>query len=336
MKTLYGALALGAALSMTAIVPTAMAQDFYEGKTVTVILPHTPAGGHGHYSRMIQPFLQKHLKAKEVRLEFHAGAGSLLGTNLIWKARPDGSTIGFVVAAAPAMAQLAESPGVQFNFPEFVFLGNAIQEPKAVWVGKDSKWQDAKALVNSTEEFRSASQGTDDDFYAMNVIAKTLNFPIKFITGYEGEADIMLATMKGDSDGYMSSYTNQRAAMENGEINMLLAMAPEPIPQVPNAPSVLSLVPEGTDTTALRTIMNVQLSGRAFIGPPGMDPVAVEAMRAGIKAALEDPELLAIAKEQQRPIHWVSGESDQEKAKQIGEGATALTPILKEAVAQIR
>ncbi len=67
-----------------------------------------------------------------------------------------------------------------------------------------------------------------------------------------------------------------------------------------------------------------------------MDPVAVEALRAGIKAALEDPELLALAKEQQRPIHGVSGESDQEKAKQIGEGASALTPILKEAVAQIR
>lgn len=336
MKTLYGALALGAALSMTALVPQASAEDFYGGKTVTVILPHTPSGGHGHYSRMIQPFLQKHLKAKEVRLEFHPGAGSLLGTNLIWKARPDGSTIGFVVAAAPAMAQLAESPGVNFNYPEFVFLGNAIKEPKAVWVGKDSKFQDPHALANSKEEFRSASQGTDDDFYAMNVIAKTLNFPIKFITGYEGEADIMLATMKGDSDGYMSSYTNQRAAMENGEINMLLVMAPEPIPQVPDAPSVLSLVPDGTDETALRTIMNVQLSGRAFIGPPGMDPEAVKAMRAGIEAALTDPELLAIAKEQQRPIVWVSGEEDQEIAKQIGEGATSLTPILKEAVAQIR
>jgi len=334
LKSIYGALVFGAALSMTA--PAAMAEDFYEGKTVTVILPHTPAGGHGHYSRMIQPFLEKHLKAKEVRLEFHPGAGSLLGSNLIWKARPDGSTIGFVVAAAPLMAQLAKSPGVQFNYPDFTFLGNAIQEPKGVWVGKDSKFQDARQLVGMKEEFRSASQGTDDDFYAMNVIAKTLNFPIKFITGYEGEADIFLATIKGDSDGYMSSYTNQRAGLENGEINFLLAMSPEPIPQVPDTPSIMSIVPEGTDTTALQTIMNVQLSGRAFIGPPGMDPEAVKAMRAGIEAALNDPELLEMAAKQQRPIHWVSGESDAERARQIGEGAKALTPILQESLEQVR
>jgi tripartite-type tricarboxylate transporter receptor subunit TctC len=333
---MLGALAVGSALALTAAMPSAMAQGFYEGKTVTVIMPHSPSGGQGQYGRMIQPFLEKHLKAKEVRLEFHPGAGSLLGTNLIWKARPDGRTIGFVVAAAPAMAQLAESPGVQFKFGEFTFLGNANKEPKGVWVGKESKFQAAKDLVESKVEFRSASQGTDDDFYALNVIAKTLNFPIKIISGYEGEADVVLATIKDDSDGFMSSYTNQRASMEAGDLKSLLLNSPERSPQLPDTPTVLEIVPAGTDTTALRTIMNVQMMGRAFIGPPGMDPEAVKEMRAGIAAALADPELLEVAKAQQKPIIFVSGEDDQVIAKQIEEGGTALTPILKEAVAAIK
>src|SRR5918994_873356 len=85
-----GALGLGVALGATAT----HAQGFYEGKTVTLIVPHSASGGYARYSQLLAPRIEEELGAAEVRIEHHSGAGGILGSNLVWHSEPDGLTIG--------------------------------------------------------------------------------------------------------------------------------------------------------------------------------------------------------------------------------------------------
>ena len=46
----------------------AQANGYYKDKVVIVNVGGGAAGGHNHYARMLQPYLQKHLSAREVRV----------------------------------------------------------------------------------------------------------------------------------------------------------------------------------------------------------------------------------------------------------------------------
>ncbi len=130
------AFALLAACAGFLAAPTAPARAAgYEGQVVTVIVPHGPSGPMNQYARMIAPYLAKHLKAKDVRIDNQPGAGTLKGTNLLWNADPDGLTIAFTSIATPILAMLADSPGVRFDAAKFVYLGRVSYEPRQLYVG---------------------------------------------------------------------------------------------------------------------------------------------------------------------------------------------------------
>jgi hypothetical protein len=75
---------------------------------------------------------------------------------------------------------------------------------------------------------------------------------------------------------------------------------------------------------------------RSYIGPPGMDAQAAAAFRAGVTAALKDPELLAESKKGDRPVAPMDGATQQKVIEQITRASASLAPILKAAVKAIQ
>ncbi len=73
----------------------AATQDYYKDKTIIVNVAGGAAGGHNRYARLIQPYLQKHSGAREVRIVNMPGGGGLKAANYIWRAKPDGLNIFF-------------------------------------------------------------------------------------------------------------------------------------------------------------------------------------------------------------------------------------------------
>src|SRR5690348_8719825 len=81
--------------AMLGIIGRAAAQktDYYKDKVVTVNIAGGAAGGHNRYARMIQPYLQKHSGARELRMVNMQGGGGLKAANFVWRAKPDGLNI---------------------------------------------------------------------------------------------------------------------------------------------------------------------------------------------------------------------------------------------------
>src|ERR687893_1245942 len=133
------ALAASAAGLAALAAPPSQAAGYYEGKTVTMIVPNTPAGAMTQYARMLAPYIAKHLGAKDVRVDNQPGAGSLRGTNMTWNAKPDGLSMGFTNLPTLIMAQLAGSPGVQFDTGKFTYLGSVADDPRVLVVNPKIK-----------------------------------------------------------------------------------------------------------------------------------------------------------------------------------------------------
>lgn len=313
----------------------AQAAAYYRDKVVVVNVAGGPSGGHTRYARLIQPYLQKHLGAREVRVTNMPGGGGLKAANFIWRAKPDGFNIFFGNVSTLILAPLAGSPGATFDTAKFAFLGRATSEPRVLCVGGKSAIKSIQDVRKLNRPFVYPSQGTDEDFYTMAVLGDALGFKVKAVTGYEGNADTALAVIKGDGDGHITGWSESRGPILSGDKHPILMVTSQPSPDYPNIPIVTDIVPPSKREVA-RAMASILETHRSYIGPPGMDSQAVAAFRAAVTAALKDPGLLAESAKGNRPVAPMEGARQQQVIAQITKASAGLAPILKAAVKEIQ
>lgn len=309
--------------------------DFYKGKVLTVIVAGSAAGGHTRFARMVAPYLQKQLGAAEVRISNMPGGGGLKAANHIWRLKPDGYTVGFGNASSLIMAQIAGSSGVQFEVTKFTFLGRANSQPRVLGVGGKSSIRTIQDVVKLGRPFVYPSQGTDEDFYAMAVLADVLGFKMKAVTGYEGIADTELAVIKGDGDGNLVGLAESMPSLRSGDKRPILILTAQRIPEYPDVPTAIEVVP-GDKKSLMRAVASILETNRSYYAPPKADPKAVAAFRAALGAVMKDPNLLAEMKKNGWPATYMPGDEQQQTIEQIAKEGASLARIFKAAVKEIQ
>jgi tripartite-type tricarboxylate transporter receptor subunit TctC len=339
MKAMRRKMMLAGALAPVAMsVPGrgyAQANDFYRDKVVNINVAGGASGGHTRYARLIQPYLQKHLGAREVRITNMPGGGGLKAANYIWRVKPDGLQIFFGNASTLILAQLAGSPGATFDPTKFVFLGRATSEPRVLAVGGKSAIKSIQDVQKLKRPFVYPSQGTDEDFYTMAVLGDALGFKVKAVTGYEGNADTALAVIKGDGDGHITGWSESQGPIRSGDKHPVLMVTSQKSPEYPTIP-VITEIASAPKRATVRAMAAILETHRSYIGPPGMDPQAVAAFRAAVTAALKDPALLEESKKGERPVAPMEGARQQKVIEEITRASAGLAPILKAAVKDIQ
>jgi len=309
--------------------------DYYRDKVVIINVAGGAAGGHNRYARMLQPYLQKHLGAREVRVANMPGGGGLKAASYVLRAKPDGLNLFFGNVATLLLAPLAGSAGATFDPLKFVYLGRASSEPRVLCVGGKSPIKSVDDLRKLKRPFVYPSQGTDEDFYTMAVLGDALGFKVKAVTGYEGNADTALAVIKGDGDGHITGWSESVGPIRAGDKLPILMVTSVKSPDYPNIPVVTDLAtgPKRDTVRALATMLEMH---RSYIGPPGMDADAVAAFRAGLNAVMNDPALIEESKKGERPVAPLDGTKQQQLVEQLAKASVSLGPILKAAVKDIQ
>jgi tripartite-type tricarboxylate transporter receptor subunit TctC len=333
LRSLVGAAVAAAAVALAA--PPSLAASFYEGKTVTLIVPNTAGGAMTQYARMLAPHIAKNLGAKEMRVDNQPGAGSLRGTNMVWNAKPDGLTVAFTGIPTLVLAQLAGSPGVNFDTAKFTYLGSVADDPRVLVV--NPKLKSVQELQQLNRPFMYPTQGTDEDFYTMAVLFQALGQPpLKAVTGYQGLPDTTLAVIKGDGDGLMTSWAGVVPSIKSGETRPILHMGEKRSQDFPDVPAYTEIITDQGKIRPLKTMVDILATTRGFFGPPNMEAQAVSEMRAAIAKTLADPAVVEESKKRGLPLSYYSGESEQARMQRILEGGKDLTPILKAASESIK
>lgn len=305
------------------------------GERITLIVPNSAGGLMARYARMIAPYIARHAQADEVRVRIMTGGGNIRGTNYLWFADPDGTTIGFTSIPSLILAELSGSPAVQFKTTELVYLGRAATEPRVLVVGQQSGIENTDDLKRLGRPFVYPSQGTDEDFYSMVVLGRALGLELKLIMGYDGNADTAMAVIRGDGDGQITSWRASLGVIEAGDERPVITLGTERYAAYPDVPTATEVaLPESRD--AVQAIANMLDMHRGFFGPPGLDPEATAELRAAISAAFADPELKSESERQRLPLIPSDGESEQAKIQQITEASAIIVPILEAALERIR
>lgn len=342
MRTPASAIALTIGLAFTTFSATALGEsdspdNFYQGKTVDLLVGHSAGGGYDTYARTLARHIGKHIPGHpEVLVKNVTGAGSLVLMNQISNSLPADGTVFATVNQGMAFEPLFGNEQAQFEPTDVVWLGSLAKGTSLCVSNRDSEvktWQD---LQSKTLTVGASGAGASTNIYP-RVMAELFDFNFNIVTGYPGGNDILLAMERGEVEGrcswLLSSARTQRPGwIEDEKVNILFQMALEKHPDLEDVPLIMDLAETDKQKKVLRLFLARQLIARPYIMPPGVPEERVAILRRAMAATAEDPAFLEEARKQSLSIDFVSGEEAQDLIVETYEYPDEIVDVIKRAM----
>ena len=273
---------------MSAAIITAAAVDaqglekkVYPLKTITYINGFPPGGKSDLQARGLLPIAEKYLGV-QLMIQYLPGAGGRLAYNKIFKAKPDGYTIGHVAIPGAILGEFLAKP--DYRTKEFTPIFNGFVTPQVLVVAGDSyKNIDELLKAAKTKPLTNASSGSGTSSYlAAIVVANSLGLKDIRHVHFEGTPQA-LASLAGKHLDFSVCPTAVAITLSQaGKLKPLLTIADERDPAFPNVPTPREL---GYTMTAMPGM-------DAIAGPPGLPPEKVKVLEAAFVKAARSPEFL--------------------------------------------
>ncbi|MBI3001796.1 MAG: hypothetical protein HYY46_25555 [Deltaproteobacteria bacterium] len=328
------AVSISAIIAWMVCVPgiSAAQSDFYEGKTIRIIVGFSPGGGYDALARMLSRHMPKYIPGRPtIIVENMTGAGSLLAANHIFKvAKPDGLTFGHF-SGGFAYSQVMGQPGIEFDVRKFVFVGAVARDESAIALTKASgiasmdRWFAAKTPVKLGTTGPGAF-GTDN---VIKVIKAALNLPIQIISGYKGTADMRLAVESGEIDGTTWGWDSMRGtwqkAIQSGAVKIVLQAVPKPFPDLPQVPLAIDFAKTADAKQLIEFGIHYPSKiTKTLALPPGTPSDRGQILRKALQQTVKDPEFIAEADKAKIGLAPVTAE----EMRNIVEGIFNLDPAV--------
>jgi tripartite-type tricarboxylate transporter receptor subunit TctC len=228
------------AVLMAAIAAPASAKDFPE-RNITIIVPQPPGGGTDIISRVIGQQLSQQLGVTVV-IENKPGAGTIVGTEAVAKAAPDGYTL-----LAGLTANMAVNPSLFKHLPydpirDFTPVGMMAEFPFVLIVSNDFPAKSVKELIALAKakpgsvNFASAGNGTGQHLSAEL---------FKLITGvdmvhvpYRGAAPAYTDVISARTPVFFDNLSSGLGKIKGGAVRALAVTGRERAPLLPDVPTV--------------------------------------------------------------------------------------------------
>jgi len=306
--------------------------DFFKGKNIDFIVPYSPGGGFDTYVRLLAPVIQKHIPGVTVVVRNVPGAGSVIGTNTVYLAKPDGLTIAIINVPGMVFNQVGDSEGVKFDLEKFSWLARVTSEAHILAMNNKSEIKSVEDLKKTEKTIKLGLTGVgSDDYFGAIVLFNALGISMNPIPGYGGQAEASLAVMRGEVDGTQATYSSLRSLLESKELVAILQMAngKDAIKGIPLATDIL----EGKDRDLVAAITNIFTLDRSIVGPPEIPADRLKVLRDAIYESLNDPEFLATCETAKRPVSSLEGSVVEGLIKgtmaQAGEMKTILMDVFQ-------
>ena len=289
-------------------------EDFYHNRQITLLVGSGAGGGYDSYARVFARFMTAHIPgAPAIVVKDVPAAGGMAAANQLYSnVDHDGLTIAAHTNGV-AMDPLFGNTAAHFDGRKFNWLGSIgkLQNICMTWhTSKVATIEDAR----KTEVTVAGAGATSNSVIVPKILNEVLGTKFKVIAGYEPGQGDAIAVEAGEVDGVCglgwSTIKASRAMwLEPGKIHVLVQMALQKLPDLPDVPSALDLVTNPADKRVLELILIRQEMGRPFAAPPGVPAERVAALRRAFDATLKDPGFIAEAATAKMEIDPLTGEA---------------------------
>lgn len=314
---LFGLFCIASAISPL----SALSQDFYAGKTITIVVGYGGGSGYDRNARFIARHLPEHLPGSPIAVvQNMPGAGTLTATNHVANLAPKDGTVLGLVARGMGLEPLLGGKNVRYDPLKLKWIGSTSREVSIIAVRAQTGVETLKDAKQRELAMAATAAGTDGVTFPL-ALNNLLGTRFKPVMGYKSGAEMTLAVERGEVDGrgswsWASFRQESLPLLKSGALNILVQMSARKAPDLPDVPLVTELV-TGRD----RDVLNVLLAGQAMAWPlfaPAETPAErVQLLRKAYLEMLKRPAAIAEAEKLQIDIDPVAGEEITELLEKV-------------------
>ena len=312
------------ALAITAAVVAAsgpaVAADFYQGKTLRLVVSSDTGGGYDAYARTFATYLRRHIPGEPtIIVQNMPGAGGMAAANWTFNVAPkDGTVLLLHQRGIPFHPYLGEK-NAMFVPTDFNWIGSFNSE-----TGITAMWHTAKVKTFEDVFKETAVLGgsgpNDSETYPF-LMNNTIGTKFRIVSGYKSNVTAWLAMERGEVEGVSGSWASLKANrpqwIREKHVNLIVQVDRQKHVDLPDVPLLLDYV----KTPEHRTMWNVMIAmaamGRPLAMPHGVPAEQVDTLRAAFAATMKDPAYLAEMQKSNRELSPIGGEEMQGMMREV-------------------
>jgi len=272
----------------------AAAKTDFPAKDVTYVVPVSPGGGYDTYSRILAPFLEKNLPKKvNVVVKNVPGGEWRLGISEIYKAKPDGYTLGIFNIPGNVVSQIMGTS--DFDLNKITWIGRMTD---TVYVAALSPKSKIKTLddMKKADVVKAGVVGLSSTAGLSALItAQEIGFKLNPIN-HDGSQEAILSAIRGDVDLVIYPYpTLDKFIVGSKDLTPIWVYADKRLPALPDVPTITEVgYPKLLDTVRMDYLVGAT---------PGLPDDVAKIWRDAFQKAMADPDLQTMMKDAKQPAN---------------------------------
>ncbi|MGE3245615.1 MAG: Bug family tripartite tricarboxylate transporter substrate binding protein [Beijerinckiaceae bacterium] len=340
MKPIHLAKALlGAAfLALPVLAGAAYAEDFYKGKTISLITSTGVGGSFDAAARSLARHMPKYIPGNPVIVVKNMpGGGHTRAANYMYnQAAKDGTEIATIGYTIP-MHQVVDGRGVRFDASKFNYIGTVGISNLAMMVWHTAGVKSVDDLKKKEVTTGATGTGSATYLYA-NALNRVLGTKYKIVTGYKKSIDIDVAMERGEvsgrgGQGYSSVPREHPEWVKDKKIVVIAQVGAKRDPLLPDVPLLTELTDDKDKKQILRFISLPVDVGRMYLAPPGVPADRVAILRKAFDETNKDKAFIAETDKQGLDIRYNSGAELAKIVDETVKASPGLIAKVKEAIA---
>ena len=333
----FAALALFAG-SLMAAAPSALAQDFFAGKTINITVGSTTGGSYDAYARLVARHYGRNIAGNpSVVIKNLPGAGGIKASIHVYSSAPkDGTELAAPINSVP-LSVLLEPGKFPLKVEEFIWIGNPASPANVLAVWHETGVKTVEDAKKKEVTIGSTNPATTKEMFPL-IANRLLGTKFRVINGYLGGAEINLAVERGEVQGHGAnswvSYQFQNTDwVRDNKIVPLFQVTFERDPVLPDVPTLMELAQSEEQKRIIFILTATEAIGRPLVAPPGVPAARAQQLRRAFDATMTDKAFLGDADKAGLEVGPTSGEKLQEMVKTMMASPPDIVEKYKTAVA---
>ena len=312
MKTATRMLAVSAIALLLSLPAAAQTpEEFYKGRTVTIMLGHPPGGSYHMYATLAANHIAKHIPGNpKVLIEHRPGGGGVIAVRHFYSnSARDGSVMGLFPETI-ANVQLFQPKIGQWNVGEMNYIGS-FSGVGAVMIRRREAPAKTVAEMRQIESSTGCTGKTSQAYQTAALMKNLGGFKLKIICGYPGSADYVLALQRGELDMVSSAWVQWRTThtdtIAKGDMVPVFQTGLRRNVEIKDVPLMQELVDDPMSKKIIDFMTADTAIGRALITTQQVPVDRLAALRGAFDKLVHDPAFLKDAERAKAQIDATSG-----------------------------
>jgi tripartite-type tricarboxylate transporter receptor subunit TctC len=240
------------------------------------------------------------------------GAGGSLAVNNAYSiATPDGLTL-VTPLVAVVTAQAIGDESVRYDVSKLNWIGRIADATRVLLLSTKVGASTIPELRN--REVIIGATGRVSETYLMPMFMnKVLGTKFKIVLGYQAAGKMNLAIEAGETEASITTWNDIRNyhpdwVREGGIMRMIVQIAPQRHPELPNLPLLLDYAGNDADRGLIAFMSASSQMGQSYAAPPGVPAPIVETLRRAFDATMQDPAFIAKMRAAKMEFNPITGE----------------------------